>query len=216
MSDSEDSQSDFAKGFDEAASGNLNPTAQMAITQLTEACPTKSVLALTAGFALGGVFGMFMSSMDMSSQMEFEKYQNMSTREQIRHTLRDMGSRSYATAKNFAIVGAVFAGSECVIESVRLFLLNRVLSWITKSNAGDVDVLTSNFYLFVTGFRKQYRAKNDIYNGVTAGCFTGAALAARGGPKAMATGCVGFAAFSAAIGTPSAFLLKQLLNLLFL
>ncbi|KAJ3408944.1 Mitochondrial import inner membrane translocase subunit tim22 [Chytriomyces hyalinus] len=161
MSDSQDSQSDFAKGFDEAASGNLNPTAQMAITQLTEACPTKSVLALTAGFALGGVFGMFMSSMDMSSQMEFEKYQNMSTREQIRHTLRDMGSRSYATAKNFAIVGAVFAGSECVIES--------------------------------------YRAKNDIYNGVTAGCFTGAALAARGGPKAMATGCVGFAAFSAAI-----------------
>ncbi|KAJ3237865.1 Mitochondrial import inner membrane translocase subunit tim22 [Chytriomyces hyalinus] len=150
MSDSADSQSDFAKGFDEAASGNLNPTAQMAITQLTEACPTKSVLALTAGFALGGVFGMFMSSMDMSSQMEFEKYQNMSTREQIRHTLRDMGSRSYATAKNFAIVGAVFAGSECVIES--------------------------------------YRAKNDIYNGVTAGCFTGAALAARGGPKAMATG----------------------------
>ncbi|TPX75120.1 hypothetical protein CcCBS67573_g03610 [Chytriomyces confervae] len=183
MSDSQDSQSDFAKGFDEAASGNLNPTAQMAITQLTEACPTKSVLALTAGFALGGVFGMFMSSMDMSSQMEFEKYQNMSTREQIRHTLRDMGSRSYATAKNFAIVGAVFAGSECVIESVRLFLFSRVLSWITHANASDFD----------------YRAKNDIYNGVTAGCFTGAALAARGGPKAMATGCVGFAAFSAAI-----------------
>ncbi|KAJ3248145.1 Mitochondrial import inner membrane translocase subunit tim22 [Chytriomyces hyalinus] len=204
MSDSQDSQSDFAKGFDEAASGNLNPTAQMAITQLTEACPTKSVLALTAGFALGGVFGMFMSSMDMSSQMEFEKYQNMSTREQIRHTLRDMGSRSYATAKNFAIVGAVFAGSECVIESVRLFLFSRVLSWITHANASDFDVLTSNFYLFATCkilavFETQYRAKNDIYNGVTAGCFTGAALAARGGPKAMATGCVGFAAFSAAI-----------------
>ncbi|KAI8618316.1 mitochondrial inner membrane translocase subunit Tim17/Tim22/Tim23/peroxisomal protein PMP24 [Chytriomyces sp. MP71] len=105
---------------------------------------------------------MFMSSMDMSSQAEFERYQHMKTRDQIKHTLKDMGSRSYSTAKNFALVGAIFASSECVIET--------------------------------------YRAKNDMYNGITAGCFTGATLAVRGGPKAMATGCVGFAAFSAAIG----------------
>jgi hypothetical protein len=46
---------------------------------------------------------------------------------------------------------------------------------------------------------ESFRAKNDIWNGVSAGCFTGAALAASGGPKAMIGGCVGFAAFSAAI-----------------
>jgi mitochondrial import inner membrane translocase subunit TIM22 len=73
----------------------------------------------------------------------------------------DMGQKSYSSAKNFAVVGAVFAGTECVIET--------------------------------------FRAKNDIYNGISAGCFTGAALARKAGPKAMLGGCAGFAAFSTAI-----------------
>ena len=72
-----------------------------------------------------------------------------------------MGSRSYSSAKNFAIVGSIFAGTECCIES--------------------------------------YRAKNDLWNGVSAGCLTGGVLAAGAGPKAAAVGCAGFAAFSAAI-----------------
>lgn len=45
----------------------------------------------------------------------------------------------------------------------------------------------------------QFRAKNDLYNGVAAGCITGGALAAKAGPQAAAVGCAGFAAFSAAI-----------------
>lgn len=36
-------------------------------------------------------------------------------------------------------------------------------------------------------------------NSVSAGCVSGAILAARGGPQAAAFGCAGFAAFSAAI-----------------
>jgi import inner membrane translocase subunit TIM22 len=43
------------------------------------------------------------------------------------------------------------------------------------------------------------RAKNDIYNGVAGGCITGGILARKAGPQAVAVGCVGFAAFSAAI-----------------
>ena len=39
-------------------------------------------------------------------------------REQLRRGFKDMGSRSYSSAKNFGLVGAVFAGTECVIESV--------------------------------------------------------------------------------------------------
>ncbi|KAK6198664.1 Tim17/Tim22/Tim23/Pmp24 family-domain-containing protein [Scheffersomyces amazonensis] len=43
------------------------------------------------------------------------------------------------------------------------------------------------------------RAKHDIYNGLSAGCITGAGLSIKAGPQAAAIGCLGFAAFSAAI-----------------
>ena len=44
-----------------------------------------------------------------------------------------------------------------------------------------------------------FRAKNDLVNGVAAGCVTGGVLAMGAGPQAAAVGCLGFAAFSAAI-----------------
>jgi import inner membrane translocase subunit TIM22 len=87
--------------------------------------------------------------------------QSLPLREQLRRGLRDMGSRSYSSARNFGKVGAIFAGTECCIEG--------------------------------------YRAKNDLVNGVMAGCITGGALAAPAGPQAAALGCAGFAAFSLAI-----------------
>ena len=43
---------------------------------------------------------------------------------------------------------------------------------------------------------EKVRAKHDVVNSVAAGCVTGAALAAKQGPGAMALGCGGFAAFS--------------------
>lgn len=82
-------------------------------------------------------------------------------REQLKRGFKDMGSRSYSSAKNFGKVGAIFAGTECCVEG--------------------------------------YRAKNDLANGVIAGCITGGVLAAPAGPQAAALGCAGFAAFSLAI-----------------
>ena len=62
-----------------------------------------------AGFGLGGAFGLFMSGLD--SPITNEK---MTTRQ----TLRDMGQKSKSYAKNFALVGFMFSGTECLLESV--------------------------------------------------------------------------------------------------
>jgi mitochondrial import inner membrane translocase subunit TIM22 len=82
-------------------------------------------------------------------------------REQLKQGFKDLGTRSYSSARNFGKVGAIFAGTECCIEG--------------------------------------FRAKNDLKNGVMAGCITGGVLAAPAGPQAAALGCAGFAAFSLAI-----------------
>ncbi|KAG0337785.1 Mitochondrial import inner membrane translocase subunit tim22 [Podila horticola] len=101
-----------------------------------ENCPFKFVFGGVTGFALGGVFGIVMSSFEFAGPQLTPALQELSTKEQMR------------------II-------ECFIEG--------------------------------------YRAKNDIYNGAAAGCFTGGVLAAKGGAKASAVGCAGFAAFSTAI-----------------
>ena len=44
---------------------------------------------------------------------------NLPLREQLRAGFKDMGSRSFSSAKNFGLVGAIFAGTECCIEGVR-------------------------------------------------------------------------------------------------
>ncbi|RKO96587.1 hypothetical protein CXG81DRAFT_13584 [Caulochytrium protostelioides] len=69
-----------------------------------------------AGFALGGAFGMFMSSVDWGMTDEFR---NMSTRQQLRVTARDMGTKAWSSARNFGKVGAIFSVTECLIESYR-------------------------------------------------------------------------------------------------
>ena len=43
-------------------------------------------------------------------------------REQLKRGFQDMGTRSYSSAKNFGMVGTLFAGTECCIEGVRIIL----------------------------------------------------------------------------------------------
>lgn len=97
----------------------------------------------------------------LSTNPTAQSITSLPLREQLRQGLKDMGSRSYSSARNFGKVGAIFAGTECCIEG--------------------------------------FRAKNDLANGVMAGCITGGVLAAPAGPQAAALGCAGFAAFSLAI-----------------
>jgi import inner membrane translocase subunit TIM22 len=51
----------------------------------------------------------------------------------------------------------------------------------------------------IADFNEQFRAKNDITNGVSAGFIAGAVLARNSGPTAMLGGGAAFAAFSFAI-----------------
>ena len=148
-------------------------------------CPGKSVVSGVTGFALGGVLGLFMASMAYDTPLHtptpantaatatagnigvggisrtVQQISDLPFRQQMKLQFTDMGKKSYSSAKNFGYIGMIYAGVECVIESLR--------------------------------------AKNDIYNGVTAGFFTGAGLAYKAGPQAALMGGAGFAAFSAAI-----------------
>ncbi|KAB5575495.1 mitochondrial inner membrane translocase subunit Tim17/Tim22/Tim23/peroxisomal protein PMP24 [Coniochaeta sp. 2T2.1] len=132
-----------------------------------ESCYAKTVMAGVAGFGLGGMFGIFMASMAYDTPFQTSPtgqptpISSLPLKKQLAHGFKDMGKRSYSTAKNFGAVGALFSGIECGIEGLR--------------------------------------AKNDLGNGMAAGCLTGAILARNGGPQAAAVGCAGFAAFSAAI-----------------
>eukprot|EP00123_Amoebidium_parasiticum_P020270 comp4648_c0_seq1/m.836 comp4648_c0_seq1/g.836 ORF comp4648_c0_seq1/g.836 comp4648_c0_seq1/m.836 type:complete len:166 (-) comp4648_c0_seq1:323-820(-) len=74
-----------------------------------ESCPAKSIISGVMGFALGGVFGLIGGS--------FDPVENTNLR--ARDVLRDMGKRSYSMGKNFAIVGGIFAGTECAVETYR-------------------------------------------------------------------------------------------------
>ena len=88
------------------------------VQEFMESCPFKVLASGTIGYGLGLFLGTFMSSVQWEMSDDYHK---MSTKEQLKHTWRDMKTRSMSSAKNFAIVGAIFSGTECVIESVCFF-----------------------------------------------------------------------------------------------
>ncbi|KAB8360883.1 hypothetical protein FH972_024616 [Carpinus fangiana] len=70
-------------------------------------------------------------------------------------------------------------------------------SWSSAKNFGKVGAIFSGSECCIEGLR----GRNELSNGVAAGCVTGGLLAYKAGPQAAAVGCLGFAAFSAAIDT---------------
>jgi mitochondrial import inner membrane translocase subunit TIM22 len=86
-----------------------------------ESCLAKSILAGGMGFALGGAFGLFMSSMayDTPLSPQGQQLTSLPWKQQLRAGLKDMGSRSYSSAKNFAMIGTLYSGTECCVEGLR-------------------------------------------------------------------------------------------------
>jgi len=68
-------------------------------------------------------------------------------------------------------------------------------AWSTGKSFGKVGALYASIECVI----ESYRAKNDIYNSVSAGFLAGGILARSSGPKAAFGGGLAFAAFSAAI-----------------
>uniref|UniRef100_A0A3B5Q7X7 Mitochondrial import inner membrane translocase subunit TIM22 n=1 Tax=Xiphophorus maculatus TaxID=8083 RepID=A0A3B5Q7X7_XIPMA len=71
---------------------------------------------LSTGFVLGGAFGVFTAGID--TNVGFDPKDPLRT-PTAREVLKDMGQRGMSYAKNFAIVGAMFSCTECIIESHR-------------------------------------------------------------------------------------------------
>ncbi|KAI8338937.1 mitochondrial import inner membrane translocase subunit Tim17 family protein [Chlamydoabsidia padenii] len=84
-----------------------------------ESCPAKVAMAGTAGFVMGGAFGLFMSSFEYAGPTMSEEMVQQSTKQQLKTAFKEMGTRSWSMAKNFAAVGAIYSGTECAIESYR-------------------------------------------------------------------------------------------------
>jgi mitochondrial import inner membrane translocase subunit TIM22 len=94
---------------------------------------------------------------------------------------KEMGRGMWRSGKGFSKVGALYAGIECVIESVRGYLVSSLAPCL------------------MIVFRGQYRARNDMVNPVAAGFVAGGILARNSGPSGVLGGGLAFAAFSGAI-----------------
>ncbi|XP_078445392.1 mitochondrial import inner membrane translocase subunit TIM22-4-like [Wolffia australiana] len=119
-------------------------------------CAIRSAFSGIMGGGFGFFMGMLLGALDNPLLQE-----EMSAKQQFIHTAKQMGRRSWSSAKTFAVMGLLFSAAECVVEKAR--------------------------------------AKHDLTNTMAAGCFTGGAISAKGGPKAACAGCAGFAAFSVLI-----------------
>eukprot|EP00887_Chlorella_sp_A99_P001415 scaffold8.g1415.t1 len=86
-------------------------------------CAVRTVLSCVMGAGLGVMFGLFMGTMDgaglgIDGTLAVEN-QKQTVRQVARDMARNAGSKSLSYAKGFAVMGALFAGSECVIEKYR-------------------------------------------------------------------------------------------------
>ncbi|XP_061461238.1 mitochondrial import inner membrane translocase subunit Tim22 [Rhineura floridana] len=109
-----------ARALDPAALGGFPaPTKsleQKMIERAMESCGFKAVLACVGGFVLGGAFGVFTAGIDTNVGFDPKDPYRTPTAKEV---LKDMGQRGMSYAKNFAIVGAMFSCTECLLESYR-------------------------------------------------------------------------------------------------
>lgn len=78
-----------------------------------ESCPFKSMMSCVMGYGLGAAIGLFSSSVGPTAT----NVENQTARQ----VFSEMKTTTLSYAKNFALIGALFAGVECSIETVSEF-----------------------------------------------------------------------------------------------
>ena len=74
----------------------------------------QSSIPFYLGYALGAAFGLITSGLDPAIAGDVGQPSKLNTRE----TLREIRKRSSSYARNFAMFGAMYSGTECLIETV--------------------------------------------------------------------------------------------------
>lgn len=77
-------------------------------------CAVRSVVSGVMGGGLGLFMGLLLGALD-NPIMQNE----MTGRQQLVYTAKQMGQRSWNSAKAFAVMGLVFSAVECVVEKAR-------------------------------------------------------------------------------------------------
>ncbi|RZC33472.1 Tim17 domain containing protein [Asbolus verrucosus] len=75
-----------------------------------ESCPFKSLMSCVMGYGLGAAIGLFSSSVGPTATNVEQQT--------ARQVFQEMKATTLSYAKNFAVIGAIFSGVECTIETV--------------------------------------------------------------------------------------------------
>ncbi|GAA5969578.1 hypothetical protein JCM11641_008167 [Rhodosporidiobolus odoratus] len=79
----------------------------------------KAAISGAMGFALGAFFSLMGSSFTIEDPFQRTQYDGMNTRQKAKLIFADMGKGMWRQGKGFGMVGALYAGTECVVEGFR-------------------------------------------------------------------------------------------------
>lgn len=110
-----------------------NPVLDEQLKQIGDSCYGKVIVAGTTGFAAGGIYGLATTAMGLNTPIaagtpasmggghieKMASLKGLPPTKALQHRLHDMTNGTWKSAKNFAYISTLFAGSKCAIESVR-------------------------------------------------------------------------------------------------
>lgn len=107
-----------------------------------ESCVFKAGMSGVIGYGLGAAIGLFSSSIGPQNTVEIQS---------ARQVFKEMKTTTLGYAKNFAVLGLLFSGVECTIESVSIVAYvytivafhcrNLCINYITKWKLYDICIL---------------------------------------------------------------------------